>query len=82
MTIEQICNRCVMDSTVPGISFDEQGICNHCRMHDNIDKQYPINKQTEEKLAKLVSKIKRKGKKSKYDVLVGRKAEDGGVREG
>ena len=60
-----------MDSTVPGISFDEQGICNHCRMHDNIDKQYPINEQTEKKLAKLISKIKQKGKNSKYDVLVG-----------
>ena len=26
----QICNRCVMDTSDPGILFDEKGNCNHC----------------------------------------------------
>ena len=71
MAIQQICNRCVMDSSVPGVTFDEEGICSHCRMHDNLDKQYAINDETKKNLEKLVAKIKSKGKNGKYDVLVG-----------
>ena len=26
----QICSSCVMDTTDPEITFDEQGVCNHC----------------------------------------------------
>jgi len=40
-------------------------------MHDNLDKKYPLNEQTQKKLIKLISKIKKKGKKSKYDCIVG-----------
>lgn len=27
----RLCVRCILPETFPGISFDEQGICNHCR---------------------------------------------------
>ncbi|NLW66697.1 MAG: hypothetical protein GXY28_02750, partial [Bacteriovoracaceae bacterium] len=26
-----ICSRCVLPDTFPGISFDDQGVCNYCR---------------------------------------------------
>jgi predicted PP-loop superfamily ATPase len=26
----QICSRCLLPNTYPGIEFNEQGICNHC----------------------------------------------------
>lgn len=26
-----ICNRCILPSTFPGITFDNEGICNFCR---------------------------------------------------
>ena len=28
--LKQICNNCVLDDTVDGISFDINGICNFC----------------------------------------------------
>lgn len=28
---EKICTKCVLPSTFPGISFNEEGVCNHCQ---------------------------------------------------
>ena len=30
----QICTRCVMDTSDPNITFDDRGVCNHCRNFD------------------------------------------------
>ena len=29
----RVCTRCVMDTTDPLIEFDENGVCNHCHIH-------------------------------------------------
>lgn len=31
MSAVSICSRCVLPASFPGISFDEDGVCNHCR---------------------------------------------------
>lgn len=67
----QICSRCVMDDTVPGIQFDENGICTFCKIHDELEKKYPLNDETPIKLKKLVDKIKNDGRGKKYDCIVG-----------
>jgi N-acetyl sugar amidotransferase len=65
------CSRCIMDDTVPGITFDENGVCTFCHMHDKIEALYPLNKQAKIKLQSLVDKIKRAGKRKKYDCVLG-----------
>ena len=35
----QICNRCVMDTSDPWITFNEEGFCNHCS--DFLEKRLP-----------------------------------------
>ena len=30
---ETICSHCVMDGTDPAITFDREGVCNHCRAY-------------------------------------------------
>ncbi|MEA2108165.1 MAG: hypothetical protein U9P07_01930 [Pseudomonadota bacterium] len=30
----KICRRCILPATFPGIRFDDQGICNHCRREE------------------------------------------------
>jgi N-acetyl sugar amidotransferase len=60
-----------MDDTVPGINFDERGICTFCKIHDELEKKYPLNDETPLKLKKLVDKIKKSGKGKKYDCIVG-----------
>lgn len=61
----------MLDSTVPGIRFDENGECQFCKVYDLMDKEYPLNEQTEIRLKQLVDKIKSTGKKQKYDCILG-----------
>lgn len=71
MIKKQLCNRCVLDSRVPGITFDQQGICSHCALHDKLDKLYTLNSQNKKKFETLLNKIKISGKNNKYDCVVG-----------
>ncbi|MEM4260584.1 MAG: N-acetyl sugar amidotransferase [Candidatus Woesearchaeota archaeon] len=68
---KQICSRCVMDDTVPGIQFDENGICTFCKIHDELEQKYPLNDETPIKLKNLIEKIKKDGNGKKYDCIVG-----------
>ena len=63
----QICKRCIMDTSDPGISFDKEGICNHCKDYDN-QMQYL---HTEKELEEIVKKIKKDGEGKKYDCVMG-----------
>jgi N-acetyl sugar amidotransferase len=67
----QICTRCVYDERVPSISFDTDGICNYCKMHDDLDQRYPTGAEGEKILSGIVEQIKRAGIRKKYDCIVG-----------
>lgn len=32
----QVCSRCVLDSTVPNVGFDEHGVCRYCRLYEPV----------------------------------------------
>ncbi len=66
-----VCTRCVQDSTVPGIKFDEQGVCNFCYMHDKMVKIFPNGDKGQVIINKIVDKIKIKGNSKKYDCVIG-----------
>lgn len=67
----QICSRCIMDDTVPGIKFDESNICPFCKIHEELAEKFPMNEQTPHILAALVEKIKKAGINKKYDCVLG-----------
>jgi N-acetyl sugar amidotransferase len=67
----QVCTRCVQDSTVPGIYFDNNGECNFCALHDKMCELFPNDKRGEAFLADTFRKIKEDGKHKKYDCIVG-----------
>jgi N-acetyl sugar amidotransferase len=67
----QICKRCIYDETIPGISFDDDGICVYCAQYDLMDKEYPTGDEGNARLLKMASQIKRDGRKKKYDCIVG-----------
>lgn len=68
----RICNRCVMDTSDCEISFDEKGYCNHCNnYHNNIVNLAYQKGKSEAEFAALISEMKRKGKRSKYDCVIG-----------
>ncbi len=67
----QTCTRCIMDTTVEDIWFDEKGVCKYCYIHDEMEKEFPEGEESKKKLLKIVEEIKRKGKGKKYDCIAG-----------
>lgn len=67
----QICRRCVLDSTVAGIRFDADGVCNHCHIHDRLNRLYPAGPEGEKFLARMAEKIKRSSRGKAHDCIVG-----------
>jgi len=67
----KVCTRCLMDDTVPGITFDENGECTFCKIHDDLENKFPLNSETPQRLDKLVAQIKSDGKRREYDCIVG-----------
>jgi len=65
------CTRCLYDDNTPSISFNETGVCNYCKIHDDMNAEYPIGKEGENKLRKLAERIRHDGRRRKYDVVVG-----------
>ena len=66
-----MCERCVYDESVPSISFDENGICNYCHMHDDLNRRYPTGEQGRKIVSAIAEEIKRAGRRKKYDCIVG-----------
>lgn len=72
MNTVKVCSRCIMDETAKEITFDQNGVCNFCHNYDNVlVNDVHTDKGGEEKLEKLIERIKQKGKNSRYDVLIG-----------
>lgn len=64
----QICTRCVMDTTDPEIVFDEYGVCNHCKnaiqLLDRVEKE-------KSEFENKINDIKKAGIGKKYDCIIG-----------
>ena len=68
----QICSRCVMDTTDSKISFDENGVCDHCRSFDNdILPNWHTGPEGRATLEKIVARIKEDGKGRDFDCIMG-----------
>ena len=59
----KICNKCVCDTTIPGILFDIDGICNFCGIHEQMERQYPLGSIGKERLERILQKIKNIGER-------------------
>ncbi|MGB3724201.1 MAG: N-acetyl sugar amidotransferase [Glaciecola sp.] len=73
MTNIKYCTRCIMnDDADPSISFNEDGICNHCIRYDElINTRVFSGEEGKSELNKIVNKIKLAGKNKEYDCLIG-----------
>nr|WP_294995068.1 N-acetyl sugar amidotransferase [uncultured Sediminibacterium sp.] len=68
----QRCTRCIMDTTDTTITFDEAGVCNHCRNFDQVlSKGYFPNEVGSKKLNDNLNLIKNEGKDKEYDCIIG-----------
>jgi N-acetyl sugar amidotransferase len=67
-----ICTRCVMDTSDPDITFDINGVCNHCRNHDRVvRKTFLRDEERERKFQQIIDKIKNEGRYKNYDCIMG-----------
>ena len=64
------CTRCILPETFPGIKFDENGICSHCRKPSRqLEKEN--RKKWEDKFLALIEEYRKKpGADSSYDVIM------------
>jgi len=65
----QVCTRCVLPETFPGISFDENGVCSYCNAYTVKEEAEAGHHFTNEEEVKVALK-KYKDLNRKYDLLV------------
>ena len=68
----QICNRCIMDSSDPEISFDDSGNCNHCNSALELaEKTWFPDQRGEKELDSIIVRIKSEGRNNEFDCITG-----------
>jgi len=70
-SITRRCTRCICDTTIQGITFDNEGVCNYCHEHDERDRNYPISAEGKLKLNSMIDSIKKNGEGKEYDCIIG-----------
>ncbi len=66
------CDRCIMDTSDPDITFNENGFCNHCEEYFTKEKRFVLKgEEGRKKLEKIVEMIKEEEKEKKYDCVLG-----------
>jgi len=69
--MQTVCKRCVLDSTIPNVIFDEDGLCNYCVLHDELESKYPLDGSKDREIQLLMDKIRKDGEGRRYDCVVG-----------
>ena len=64
--VEEKCNTCILDTTIPGIEFDDNGECNFCALHEKFEEKFPLGDKGKAELNKVISSIKQRGKGKAY----------------
>jgi len=68
----RICTRCVMDTSDPELTFDEQGVCHRCRRYDEVIREYTFKPEVGwPKLHALAERIREEGREKPYDCVIG-----------
>lgn len=61
-----------MDTSDPKITFNAEGVCNHCHAYDWTRASWPLDQYLKEnKLTNVFEEIKKKQKNKKYDCIIG-----------
>ena len=69
----RICSNCVLPETFPGISFDQQGVCNHCQQFVDARMKHEEDKvRYAQKFAELIEQLgqQQRGPQRSYDILM------------
>ena len=68
----QICTNCVMDTSDSAITFDEKGVCDHCRtFYDKVLPNWHTGERGRRELRDLGEKIRKAGDGRAFDCIIG-----------
>lgn len=67
----RICTKTVLDTTIPGIQFDADGVSHYCTLFKEMEARYPLGEQGKIAFDALVARIKARGAGKRYDCIVG-----------
>jgi N-acetyl sugar amidotransferase len=67
----RICHNCISDTTIPGIEFDDTGVCNYCHEFEERNNNYPLNEEGEKRLQSILRDVIERGKGHEYDCVIG-----------
>lgn len=68
----QVCAKCVMDTSDSMITFDESGVCDHCRdFKENVEPNWHTDDRGRKHLASVIEDIRKAGKGREFDCILG-----------
>lgn len=68
----QICTNCVMDTTDSKITFDSEGVCDHCNgFYKRIQPSWKTDAGAQNELREIVAKMKEAAAGQDYDCIIG-----------
>lgn len=68
----RICSNCVMDTSDSRITFDAQGVCDHCRtFYTQVLPNWHADERGERELQQMVRDIKAAGRGKDFDCIIG-----------
>lgn len=71
-SLYKICTNCVMDTSDSKISFDENGVCDHCNdFINNVKPNWNVGVESKKELSRIIVKIKKEGIGKDFDCILG-----------
>ena len=67
----RVCSRGLWDTTIPGITFDDNGVSNYCQFQEFMMNTYPQGEEGLRDWKNIVNQMKEKGEGRPYDCIVG-----------
>lgn len=68
----QVCTNCVMDTTDSAITFDESGVCDHCRdFEQNVKPNWHTDEHGRAQLIGTIEQVRAAGKGRDFDCILG-----------
>ena len=53
------CKICLSNETIPFLQMDKNRVCQFCHMHNEMEKEFPLNSNSEAEILKIANKIKK-----------------------
>ena len=68
----KICSNCVMDTSDSKITFNDNGMCDHCEnFYNNIKSLLETESESKAKIEIMAKKIKKNGNNNDFDCIIG-----------